>query len=115
MKKMSAVAIVVAACVVVPALQASDEGSGDPPPEREVIKSAVVIDCGQWPIEHDQELATRFRQNCQSNSKSMGYVQAWTLTEANVPQAALDHPRSFRCKAVAENNTGYYCLAVKTP
>jgi hypothetical protein len=94
---------------------AEEPDQSNPLPDPELLASAIVIDCGQWPIELDEQLATQFRSNCQKNSKLMGYSQAWTLTQENVPQAVFDNPSSFSCKVVAKENTGYYCVGIRNP
>ena len=81
-------------------------------PDVDILESAVVVDCGQWPPENDDELAGNCKSNCQKNSKLLGYAEAWAPTMENVPEAALKNPRSFSCPPVAEANIGYACLGL---
>jgi len=107
-----------AACLALASVSpgfAGETGESDPVPDMEVLESAIVIDCGQWPTELDQQLAAQFRSNCQENSKLMGYSQAWTLTLENIPETVFRNPNSFRCKAVAEENIGYFCVGIREP
>ena len=82
-------------------------------PDADILKSTIVVDCGQWPPENDDELAKNFMSNCQKNSKLIGYAQAWALTMENVPKEALQNPKSFNCPPVAKPNIGYACLGLR--
>ena len=109
------VSLTIAGLALALALPTHAEGdtAETPLPEPEVLSAGKVIDCGQWPPEYEQDMGTRFRENCQKNSKLMGYSRAWTLTFEQVPQSVRDDPKSFRCRAPQSPNKGYACLGVK--
>lgn len=113
--KLERIIVWLVCCAISAATNAIGEetGGGDPLPNPDVLESGIVIDCGQWPPEYAEELGSSFRAACEKNSKLIGYSRAWVLQLKNVPRAALENPKSFRCKAVAEQNTGYACVGVK--
>jgi hypothetical protein len=82
-------------------------------PGLDVLKSATVIDCGQWPAENDADLAESFGTDCKANGKLLGYKQAWALKMENAPEEALKNPGSFPCPSVVAPNIGYVCLGKK--
>ena len=82
-------------------------------PSPDVLKSATVIDCGQWPAENDAEFAESFSSDCKANGKLLGYKQTWALKMENAPEEALKKPGSFPCPSVVAPNIGYVCLGKK--
>ena len=104
---------IAALALALPTRAEADTANTPPLPDPEVLSAGKVIDCGQWPAEYEQDMGTRFRENCQKNSKLMGYSRAWTLTFEQVPQSVRDDPKSFRCRAPQSPNKGYACLGVK--